>query len=81
MWPLVVLALPAVAARLDAVLGRGVRRRRSSASVVADGALFDDGDPSRAYYGTDARAHTLLIGALLALLLLVVEARRDRRRG
>ncbi|CAN5857081.1 hypothetical protein BH24ACT3_BH24ACT3_09270 [soil metagenome] len=27
------------------------------------------GDPSRAYYGTDTRAHTLLIGSVLAMVL------------
>src|SRR5256714_14780439 len=31
--------------------------------------LYDRSDPSRAYYGTDSRAHLLLIGAGLALIL------------
>jgi hypothetical protein len=31
--------------------------------------LYDPSDPSRAYYGTDGRAHLLLIGAGLALIL------------
>ena len=31
--------------------------------------LYDPSDPSRAYYGTDGRAHLLLIGAGLALVL------------
>src|SRR4029453_12742911 len=35
-------------------------------------------DPSRAYYGTDARAHTVLVGAVLALVL---TRRRPERRG
>ncbi len=40
------------------------------ASVAAMAALYSPyGDPSRAYYGTDTRAHTLLVGALLAFLL------------
>lgn len=34
-------------------------------------ALYGPGDPSRAYYGTDARMHTILVGCLLALLLVV----------
>jgi peptidoglycan/LPS O-acetylase OafA/YrhL len=31
--------------------------------------LFTAGDPNRAYYGTDSRAHELLVGALLAVLM------------
>ena len=31
--------------------------------------LYNESDPSRAYYGTESRAHTLLVGCLLALLL------------
>ena len=40
--------------------------------------LYDEADPSRAYYGTEARAHTLLVGCLLALMLL---RRLERRRA
>ena len=43
----------------------------SSGPCILMSVLFDEGDPSRAYYGTDSRAHTLLVGCLLALLLLV----------
>jgi hypothetical protein len=39
--------------------------------------LFDAADPSRAYYGTDARVHTILIGCVLAALVL---HRRPRTR-
>jgi peptidoglycan/LPS O-acetylase OafA/YrhL len=43
----------------------------SFASMIAMAALFHPGrDPSRAYYGTDTRAHTILIGVILAVLLL-----------
>lgn len=75
LWPLVVggaLALGSVRSR---------RRRRPSLvplaavclagaglSVWAMAALWDPVDPSRAYYGTDARAHSLLVGALVAVL-------------
>ena len=38
-------------------------------SGIAMALLFNPGDPSRAYYGTDARMHQLLIGALLAVLM------------
>ncbi len=40
-----------------------------AASVAVMAILYEPLDPSRAYYGTDARAHTLLVGAVLALLL------------
>ena len=43
-------------------------------------ALFDADDPSRAYYGTDSRAHTLLVGCLLALLFLVWKPASKRAR-
>lgn len=39
------------------------------ASAIAMAVLYDPGsDPSRVYYGTDTRAFSLLIGAVLALL-------------
>ena len=58
-------------------LWRRVRRRRRIAGTLLAGAalssgllawLFDAGDPSRIYYGTDTRASGLLIGAALAVL-------------
>ena len=51
--------------------------------MIAMSVLFHPGrDPSRAYYGTDARAHTILIGVVLAVLLLnrAYEAPRSRSR-
>ena len=39
------------------------------ASGIAMAVLFNPSDPSRAYFGTDARMHQLLIGALLAVLM------------
>jgi len=70
VWPLVVF----VCLRL----GRGSLRALGAvcavgaiASVVAMRLRFEPGDPTRAYYATDARAHGLLIGALLALLFVV----------
>ena len=68
VWPLVTL--------VSLRLGRG--RLRVLALVAAVGtitsialmaALFQADDPSRAYYGTDTHAHTILIGVLLALAL------------
>ena len=70
VWPLVVFACLRVGRGSTKVLavvsGLGV-----VASVWAMAATYQSGDPSRAYYGTDTRAHVLLIGALTALLLLV----------
>jgi peptidoglycan/LPS O-acetylase OafA/YrhL len=69
IWPLVAFAclrLGRGSTRvLGAVAGLGV-----VASVWAMAATYQSGDPSRAYYGTDTRAHVLLIGALTAVLLL-----------
>src|SRR5437899_328755 len=67
LWPLLLLALVR--------LGRGSARRvlgaiagLAVASAVAMGLLYHPGgDPSRAYYGTDARAFELVLGSALAL--------------
>ncbi|HEX4868254.1 MAG TPA: acyltransferase family protein [Acidimicrobiales bacterium] len=72
VWPLVLAGLLA--------LGRRTRRRLGPA-LVATAALClasaawaaalhrPGGDPSRVYYGTDTRAHELLAGAVLAIVL------------
>jgi peptidoglycan/LPS O-acetylase OafA/YrhL len=66
VWPLVVAAC--------LYLGRGRRRvlvvvatAAALASVALMAALASD--PTRAYFGTDTRVHSLLFGALLAMLL------------
>ena len=68
VWPVLVLGL--------AFLGRG--RPRALLALIAAGTAasaaemvlrFDPASPSRAYYGTDTRAQTLLVGAGLAVLL------------
>jgi peptidoglycan/LPS O-acetylase OafA/YrhL len=68
VWPLVVFATMRLARGslrvLALVCGAGI-----AASVAAMAALYGPGEPLRAYYGTDARAHTILLGALLAVLL------------
>ena len=68
VWPLVVFAVLRVSRgslrALAAVCGVGV-----VVSVAVMTITYGPGDPLRAYYGTDARAHTILIGALLAILL------------
>ncbi len=77
VWPLVVLACLRVGRGSRAVL-TGVCVAGIAASVAIMALLYEPADPSRAYYGTDARAHTILVGALLALLLL---RRRPQSRG
>ena len=69
VWPLIVLACLRV--------GRGSTRLLAwvcalgaIASIVSMRVRFHPGDPSAAYYATDARAHSILIGAFLAVLLL-----------
>jgi peptidoglycan/LPS O-acetylase OafA/YrhL len=67
-WPLIVLGALRAGAnrrwRIGIICGAGV-----VASVMAMVLLYDPGDPSRAYYGTDARIHQPLIGAMLAVIL------------
>lgn len=67
VWPLLTLvALKVLRSRrvLLSLIGAG-----ALASVVAMALLYRPADPSRAYFGTDARAHVLLVGAALAVLL------------
>jgi peptidoglycan/LPS O-acetylase OafA/YrhL len=80
VWPLVVLVCLRV--------GRGSTRLLGWLCVLgAAGSILDmrwrfhPGDPSGAYYATDARAHTLLVGALLALLLLAWKPGARARRA
>jgi peptidoglycan/LPS O-acetylase OafA/YrhL len=64
-----------------------LRRRRLAVAVLAGGVvasaavmavLHRAGDPSRAYYGTDARIGALLTGVLLAVLLAARPGAGDR---
>ncbi len=68
LWPLMVVGV--------LLLARGSRRALGIVTVVGIvvsqvcmAVLYNENDPSRAYYGTEARAHTLLVGCLLAVLL------------
>jgi peptidoglycan/LPS O-acetylase OafA/YrhL len=76
VWPLVVsLVLAATRRRwLGAVCIVLAAASATAMAVLAAGAA----DPSRAYYGTDARAQGLLLGALLAVVLSARPARRTR---
>jgi peptidoglycan/LPS O-acetylase OafA/YrhL len=70
VWPLIVLGALYFARGkhwlLTTVCGAGI----VGSLVVLSSTYHEDGDPSRPYYGTDARASQLLVGALLAILLL-----------
>ncbi|MGH8985153.1 MAG: acyltransferase family protein, partial [Acidimicrobiia bacterium] len=69
VWPLVTFACLRVARGRRWALG-GVCVAGAGASILAMSSLYEPGgDPSRAYYGTDTRAHGLLIGVSLAILL------------
>lgn len=72
VWPLVVLfVLRRWSVRTLAIVTASL----AVVSVVAMVAVYRSGSVSRAYYGTDARAHVLLIGALLALAVPHLAAR------
>jgi peptidoglycan/LPS O-acetylase OafA/YrhL len=68
VWPLLVAATIALGRRrhtaLATLCGLGI-----VASATSMAWLFDPGNQSRAYFGTDSRIHQPLIGALLALAL------------
>ncbi len=69
LWPLVLGALLLLWRRRPAVVV-GVVLAGAAASAVLMAALSGPGeDLSRAYYGTDTRAESLLVGAALALVL------------
>ncbi|MGH9031218.1 MAG: acyltransferase family protein, partial [Acidimicrobiia bacterium] len=69
VWPLVTYAAMRIARGRRWALGV-VCVGGTAASILAMSALYEPGgDPSRAYYGTDTRAHGLLIGVSLAILL------------
>ena len=69
VWPLIVLVCLRVGRGSRTVL-TGVCVAGIAASALVMAVLYEPTDSSRAYYGTDARAHTLLVGAVLAIVLI-----------
>lgn len=68
VFPPVLVGLIALLRRPAALLG--VLLAAAAASAVWMAMLYTPGtDPSRVYYGTDTRAHTLLVGAALAVVM------------
>ena len=68
IWPLVTLGCLRLGRGRLRVLGF-VTAIGAIGSVALMAVLFNPDDPSRAYYGTDTHAHTILIGVLLAIFL------------
>jgi peptidoglycan/LPS O-acetylase OafA/YrhL len=67
VWPIVVLVCLRVT-RGSLRLLAGVCAVATVASMLAMRAQFVASDPTRAYYGTDTRVQTILVGAMLAVL-------------
>jgi peptidoglycan/LPS O-acetylase OafA/YrhL len=68
VWPVVVLGCFAAFRRgRRALLVVSLTGIAGSTLIMAR--LYDGSDPSRAYFGTDARIHTILVGAVLAIAL------------
>jgi peptidoglycan/LPS O-acetylase OafA/YrhL len=68
VWPLITFAALKLGRGKPRVLA-GVCVVGIAASVAVMALVYDSADPSRAYFGTDARAAQLLVGALLAIVL------------
>jgi peptidoglycan/LPS O-acetylase OafA/YrhL len=70
LWPLVVFGFLRLARGSGRVL-LGATAVMAGASAVLMYVLYKPGfDPSRVYYGTDTRAQSLLLGAVLGMLLI-----------
>ena len=70
VWPLVMGAvLAAPAARRDPAKLALWALAAAVVSTVAMALVYDPANPSRSYFGTDTRAHELLVGCALAMLL------------
>jgi peptidoglycan/LPS O-acetylase OafA/YrhL len=68
LWPPVVIgALWLTRGRTRALVGACLFGILTSVALMA--ILYSPANPSRAYYGTEARVHQLLVGALLAIVL------------
>jgi peptidoglycan/LPS O-acetylase OafA/YrhL len=68
VWPLLLAGIAVAVRRRPAALV-AVLLGGAAVSAVALAALYDEANPSRAYFGTDGRAHELLLGAALAALV------------
>ncbi len=79
VWPLITVASLRVAKGSLRVLG-AVCIVGAIGSALLMASMYQAGDPSRSYYGTDTHAHTILIGAVLALVALQLRPSASIRR-
>jgi peptidoglycan/LPS O-acetylase OafA/YrhL len=91
VWPLVVLGVLCFSSRISRRAGRTPDRRRRLKALLAicmSGAavsafwmwhLTPSGYDNRAYYGTDARAQSLLVGASIAVALKLASSKLAQR--
>jgi hypothetical protein len=69
VWPLTLLLLVRMAKGRSRTLVVAISSAAVASAVLMAATYHSVADPSRAYYGTDTRAHELLIGAVVAVLL------------
>src|SRR5262245_14814228 len=69
LWPVLMVAVLGLAARRSRAALLAVTLAGATASAIAAAMLYGPLDSNRAYFGTDARAQALLVGALLAVML------------
>lgn len=79
VWPVVAVTALALGGRRLLAAAAGVGAAASFGALAL--AFTPDADPSRLYYGTDTRAGTLLVGALLACVLPLGERRHATPRA
>lgn len=65
VWPVVVAVVCRLTARVETVVA-AVAGMSTIVSVTALLVIYDGGDPTRVYMGTDTRASSILVGAILA---------------
>ncbi len=76
VWPLLTFAVLRLRRGRYSTLG-ALCVTGAAISALRMAMLFDPRDPSRAYYGTDTRCQTLLVGCLLAVVVRTWRPRRE----
>ena len=69
VWPLALMLLLRLVKQRTWLLVGALSGVALSSAVLMSSLYHSSADPSRSYYGTDTRAHELLVGALLAVVL------------
>ncbi len=84
IWPIALLGLVRVCRGRRGLLAAAIAALALASAALAAVLYHPGTDPSRVYYGTDTRAQTLLVGALLAVCVmgprpwLALDSRRHR---